>query len=100
LTTYLRVPGAPIDNNIAEQALKAPVMIRKNAYFYRTSYGARVGGIILSVLISCRLNQTNIWNYLVSVLKKSAGVKRNPGAFLPWNYQGEEVAAREQSRAA
>ena len=100
LTTYLRVPGAPIDNNIAEQALKAPVLIRKNAYFYRTSYGARVGGIILSVLVSCRLNQTNIWNYLVSVLKKSAEVKRNPEAFLPWNYQGEEVAAREQSRAA
>ncbi|MGH9853037.1 MAG: IS66 family transposase [Blastocatellia bacterium] len=37
LTTFLRVPGAPIDNNIAEQALKAPVLIRKNAYFYRTS---------------------------------------------------------------
>ena len=99
LTTFLRVPGAPIDNNIAEQALKAPVMIRKNAYFYRTSYGARVGGIILSVLVTCRLNQTNIWNYLVSVLKKSAEVKRNPGAFLPWNYQGEEAASVE-SRAA
>jgi len=100
LTTFLRVPGAPIDNNIAEQALKAPVMIRKNAYFYRTSYGARVGGIILSVLVTCRLNQTNIWTYLVSVLKKSAEVKRNPGAFLPWNYQGEEVAATIESRAA
>ena len=100
LTTYLRVPGAPIDNNVAEQALKAPVMIRKNAYFYRTSYGACVGGIILSVLMSCRLNQTNLWNYLVSVLKKSAEVKRNPGAFLPWNYQGEELVATEQSRAA
>ena len=99
LTTFLRVPGAPINNNIAEQALKAPVMIRKNAYFYRTSYGARVGGIILSVLVTCRLNQTNIWNYLVSVLKKSAEVKRNPGAFLPWNYQGEEAASVE-SRAA
>jgi len=100
LTTFLRIPGAPIDNNISEQALKAPVMIRKNAYFYRTSYGALVGGIILSVLITCRFNQTNIWNYLVSVLKKSAEVKQNPGAFLPWNYRGEEVEATVESRAA
>lgn len=100
LTTFLRVPGAPLDNNPAEQLLKAPVMIRKNSYFYRTSYGACVGGIILSVLISCRLNQTNVWNYLVWALRKSAEVKANPGAFLPWNYRGEESALSEERRAA
>lgn len=100
LTGFLRVPGAPLDNNPAEQLLKAPVMIRKNSYFYRTSYGACVGGIILSVLISCRLNQTNVWNYLVWVLRKSAEVKENPGAFLPWNYRGEESALSEERRAA
>jgi 3-phenylpropionate/trans-cinnamate dioxygenase ferredoxin component len=37
-----------------------------------------VGGIILSVLITCSLNQTNVWIYLVSVLNKSAEVKQNP----------------------
>lgn len=100
LGTFLRVPGAPIDNNPAEQVLKPPVMIRKNSYFYRTSYGACVAGIILSVLITCRLNRINVWNYLVWVLRKSAEVQENPGAFLPWNYRGEESALGEERRAA
>src|SRR6266508_954685 len=90
LTQFCHVAGAPIDNNVAEQALKAPAMIRKNSYFFKTSNGACVGGIILSVLISCRLNGGNIWNYLVWVLRNAAEVKRNPRAFLPWVYKGEE----------
>src|SRR5262249_31344744 len=84
LTQFLRVAGAPIDNNPAEQVLKPPVMIRKNSYFYRSSHGACVAGIILSLLITCRLNRINVWNYLVWVLRKSAEVKENPDAFLPW----------------
>jgi len=91
LTQFCRVAGAPIDNNVAEQALKAPAMIRKNAYFFKTSTGACVAGIILSVLVSCRLNGTNIWDYLVWVLRNEAEVKRTPRAFLPWVDQGGGV---------
>jgi hypothetical protein len=100
LTQFLRTPGAPIDNNLAEQILKPPVMIRKNSYFYRTSYGACVAGIILSVLITCRLNQVNVWNYLVSVLRRSAEVRADPEAFTPWNYGGEESALTPEGRVA
>ena len=98
LRQFCHVGGAPLDNNVAEQALKAPAMIRKNSYFYKTSNGACVAGIILSVLVSCRLNRGNIWNYLVWVLRNAAEVKRNPRAFLPWVYkEGEE---EEEARAA
>lgn len=101
LTQFCRVAGAPIDNNVAEQALKAPAMIRKNSYFFKTSNGACVGGIILSVLVSCRLNRRNTWNYLVWVLRNEAEVKRNPRAFLPWVYKGEgEGEEEEEARAA
>jgi transposase len=93
LTEYLRSSGAPVDNNAAEQILKPAVAIRKNSYQYKTVQGAAVGGVILSVIISCRLNQINVWTYLVSVLKRSAEVKENPKAFLPWNYQGEKPEA-------
>src|SRR2546426_2403742 len=40
LTLFLRVPGAPLDNNICERALKMVVLLRKNALFYRTQHGA------------------------------------------------------------
>jgi len=100
LAQFCQVAGAPIDNNVAEQALKAPAMIRKNSYFFKTSNGACVGGIILSVLISCRLNGRNIWNYLVWVLRNMAEVERNPRAFLPWIYKGEGEGEEEAEALA
>ncbi|PYP84841.1 MAG: hypothetical protein DMF61_18870 [Blastocatellia bacterium AA13] len=42
----LRVPGAPIDNNICERALKKAVLHRKNSLFYRTKNGASVGDLM------------------------------------------------------
>ena len=100
LLQFCQVAGAPIDNNVAEQALKAPAMIRKNSYFFKTSNGACVGGIILSVLITCRLNGGNIWIYLVGVLRNAAEVKRNPCAFLPWVYKGEGEGEEEEEALA
>jgi hypothetical protein len=37
LTRFLRRAGAPLDNNIAERALKKAIPNRKNAFFYRTA---------------------------------------------------------------
>ena len=43
LTLFLREPGAPLDNNICERALKKAILHRKNSLFYKTENGARVG---------------------------------------------------------
>jgi hypothetical protein len=99
LSAFLRHAEAPLDNNPAERALKPAVMIRKNSYFYKTGRGANVGAIILSMITSCRLNGTNVWNWMVSVLKRSSEVSGNPAAFLPWVYKGEAVE-EEVARAA
>jgi len=40
LTLFLRVPGAPLDNNTAERALKKAILHRRNSLFYRTENGA------------------------------------------------------------
>ena len=40
LRRFLVVPGAPIDNNIVERALKIPIRVRKTAMFYKTQHGA------------------------------------------------------------
>ena len=39
LTLFLRVPGAPLDNNTAERALKKAILHRRNSLFYRTENG-------------------------------------------------------------
>ena len=97
LSAYLKYAGAPVDNNCCEQVLRPPAIIRKNSYGYKTSRGAKTAAIIQSVIQSCRLNGTNVWTYLVSVLKRAAEVKEKPEEFLPWNYTGEE---EEGARAA
>jgi hypothetical protein len=53
LTLFLRVVGAPLDNNVCERALKKAVLHRKNALFYRTTHGAEVGDIFMSLIHSC-----------------------------------------------
>jgi transposase len=41
LTLFLRVPGAVLDNNIVERALKKAVLHRRNSLFYKTENGAQ-----------------------------------------------------------
>ena len=100
LSGYLRHAGAPLDNNACEQVLRPVVIIRKNSYGYKTNRGAKTAAIIQSVMQTCRLNGTNVWQYLVSVLRRSSEVRGKPEAFLPWNYKGEEEMAKAPPLAA
>lgn len=43
LPLFLKEPGAPLDNNLCEQALKKAILHRKNALFSKTENGTRVG---------------------------------------------------------
>jgi hypothetical protein len=69
LTLFLRRPGAPLDNNICEQALKKAILHRKNAYFYKTQNGARVGDLFMNVIHTCELNKANPFDYLTQLQK-------------------------------
>lgn len=82
----LRTEQAPLDHNPAERALKRVVLQRKNSLFYKTEHGAAVGDILTSILETCRLNQVNAWDYLVSVVRQARAVRRDPARWLPWNY--------------
>ena len=46
----LRQAGAPLDNNLCERALKKAILHRKNALFYKTRNGARVGDQFMSLI--------------------------------------------------
>jgi hypothetical protein len=100
LTRFLSVPGAPLDNNEVERALKRFVLFRKNSLFYKTEHGAAVGGILMSLIESCRLNGGNVFEYLLGLVRNKAEARRNPAAYLPWNYAREEVEEEAEALAA
>jgi transposase len=86
LTLFLRVPGAPLDNNICERALKKAILHRKNALFYKTENGARVGDLFMSLIHTCNLAGANPFDYLTELQKHSAELADHPEKWLPWNY--------------
>jgi hypothetical protein len=86
LTLFLRQPGAPLDNNICERALKMAILHRKNSLSYKTQNGARVGDLFMSLIHTCRLNGANPFDYLTTLQRHASAVKTNPGQWLPWNY--------------
>lgn len=94
LTVWLREPGAPLDNNEVERALKQFILLRKNSLFFKSEHGAAVGDILCSLIATCRLNGVNAWDYLVRLIRNRAEARGNPHLFLPWNYKGEEAEAR------
>ncbi len=87
LTLFLREPGAPLDNNICERALKKAILNRKNSLFYKTEHGAYVGDLFMSLIHTCNLCQANPFDYLTQLQKHSSLLFKNPGQWMPWNYK-------------
>jgi len=85
LTLFLRQPGAPLDNNICEQALKKAILHRKNAYFYKTEHGAHVGDLFMSLIHTCELNGINPFDYLTELNKHTDELSAAPADWMPWN---------------
>lgn len=86
LTQFLRVPGAPLDNNEAERILKRCILHRKNSLHYRTSRGAQVGDMFMSVVETCRANGVNPFDYMMAVVRNAPAAQANPSAWMPWNF--------------
>lgn len=87
LTLFLRKPGAPLDNNICEQVLKRAILHRKNALFYRTLNGARVGDLFMSLIHTCQLNNVDPFDYLTELQRHAEDLAAQPEHWMPWNYR-------------
>ena len=95
LTLFLRQPGAPLDNNICERALKKSILHRKNALFYKTENGAHVGDIFMSLIYTAELSAVNPFDYLTEIQKHPEELRRNPQEWMPWNYKATLAALSE-----
>jgi transposase len=86
LTRFLTEPGAPLDNNTAERALKFCIRQRKNSLFYATEHSAYIASLLTSVIATCVQAGVNALEYLVAVQEHRQEVFAQPAAWLPWNY--------------
>jgi transposase len=92
LTLFLRVEGAPLDNNTAERALKKAILHRRNSLFYRTLAGAHVGDVFMSLIHTAELNDLAPFEYLVALQRNAVALAANPAAWMPWTYQATLAA--------
>jgi len=87
LTAFLRIAGAPLDNNILEREIRQSVINRKNWNFYKTEIGAIAGYDILSLIKTCEGNEKNTFEYLIWLQKNKNELKKDPSRFMPWDFR-------------
>lgn len=86
LTQFLRIEGAPLDNNTVERALKLIIRQRKNSLFYASAHSATVASMLTSLIATCVQAGVNALDYLVALQRHRTAVRQQPAAWLPWNY--------------
>ena len=102
LTRFLSIPGAPLDNNLVERALKLCIRQRKNSLFYATEHSAYMASVLTSLIATCLQAGGNALAYLVALQEHRTEVFAAPEAWLPWTYQARRVppeVTRRQSWA-
>jgi transposase len=97
LTLFLHVPGAPLDNNVCERALKKAILHRKNALFYKTLTGARVGDVFMSLIHTAELNGIAPFAFLVALQRHHRDVSLAPSDWMPWNYEATLTGLRSRA---
>jgi transposase len=60
---------------------------RKNALFYKTTRGAHVGDIFMSLIHTCELCEADAFGYLTALERNTAAVAASPQDWMPWSYR-------------
>jgi len=97
LMLFLREPGAPLDNNITERALKRAILHRKNAM---SENGAHVGDLFMSLIYTCQLCDINPFDYLTELQRHADELPLDPGNWMPWKYRETLELADTTANAA
>ena len=92
LTRFLSVPGAPLDNNLAERALKLFIRQRNNSLFYKSEHSAYIASVLTSLIATCLYAGVNAVEYLVALQEHRHEVFADPGAWLPWVYASSRAS--------
>jgi transposase len=70
LTRYTKDGRLPIDNNLAENAIRPIALGRKNWMFLGSENGGNTAAILMTFCTTCRKLKINTWEYLKDVLQR------------------------------
>ena len=70
LNVYLQDGRLPIDNNMAENAIRPIALGRKNWLFVGSENGGHTAAVLMTFTATCRKNKINTWAYLKDVLQR------------------------------
>ena len=70
LCVYVTDGRLPIDNNLAENAIRPIALGRKNWLFVGSETGGRTAAILMTFTVNCRKHKINTWAYLKDVLQR------------------------------
>ena len=96
------MPGAPLDNNLAERALQLCIRQRNNSLFDTSTHSAYITSVLTSLIATCLYAGGNAVESLVALQEHRGEVCAEPAAWLPWAYASSRAspeATRRQSRA-
>ena len=74
--TFLDHPGVSPTNNLAEQALRAIVILRKLTFGSRTRAGAKRLGVMMTVIETAKRQGKNVLKFLLALLTMSSNQAR------------------------
>jgi len=92
LTRFLHCEGAPLDNNLAERALKLFIRQRKNSLFFQNEHSAYIASVLTSLIATCLYAGVNAVEYLVALQEHRREVFADPAAWLPWAYASSRAS--------
>ena len=92
LTRFLSVPGAPLDNNLAERALKLFIRQRNNSLLYQSTHSAYIASVLTSLIATCIYAGGNAVEYRVALQAHRGEVFADPAAWLPWAYASSRAS--------
>lgn len=75
LRVFLDDPQIPLDNNLAEQAIRPFCVGKKNWKLIDTVHGAQASAILYSIVETAKTNDLNIYNYFKHLLTEIGNVK-------------------------
>jgi len=86
LILFVDNPDIPMDNNIAENMLRTPVVGRKNYYGNHSEFGGVFSAVMFTITQTCILHNMNPYAYLkyyFTECAKTGSVPKNLERFMP-----------------
>lgn len=98
LRRFLDDPTLPLDNNVAERALRIFALGRKNFLFAGHVEGAENLAVLQSLVATCQLHRINPYEYLADVLIRiQTTTSGEIDSLMPWNWRPPPETGRDAS---